>query len=113
MAAPVKCAKGHWYQPDPSGKVTSCPRCEALLHPQSEPAPISEDDVLAFLDGPPPKPDSSSSSTRGLTSGEESHGHTLQRRKKVCPSCHFETSVSFGHCPRCGGPLEIAKVEVF
>jgi hypothetical protein len=110
MAAPIKCAKGHWYQPDPSGKVTSCPRCEALA--QAKPTAVSEDDVLGFLDGPPPTPDSSSSSSRALGTSEDPHGHTLQRRKKVCPSCHFETSVSFGHCPRCGGPLEIAKVDV-
>lgn len=112
MAALVKCAKGHWYQPDPSGKPTACPRCEAQLHPKKD-TPISEDDVLAFLDdGPSPNPDSSSSSSRGLTGSGDSH-QTLLRRKKVCPKCHYEASVSFGHCPRCGGPLEIAKTEVF
>jgi uncharacterized paraquat-inducible protein A len=109
MAAPVKCAKGHWYTPDPSGKATTCPRCAAQAQ-QKNGTPISDDDVLAFLDDPPQAAQSPGSSSQKLPS-EESH-HSLQRRKKVCPACHFETSVSFGHCPRCGGPLEVARVDV-
>lgn len=103
MTAPIKCAKGHWYQPDPSGKVTGCPRCLAALDPHAK---ISEDDVLAILsdsvpDAPPEAPEP-----------PKLHKSVLMRHKKLCPACHCETSFAFEYCPRCGGPLVVAMIDL-
>jgi hypothetical protein len=105
MAAPIKCPKGHWYTPDPSGKVISCPKCEALA--RSPRKTVSDDDVLAILDSPVQvDPSAEVPVDTGLS-------HTsLHRRKKVCPTCSYETSLSFGHCPRCGGPLKVASIDI-
>jgi hypothetical protein len=104
MAATVKCAKGHWYLPDPSGKVSGCPRCLAASDPRKT---ISEDDVLAIL---------SDSNGAGAASEDEPppklHKWSLKRHKKLCRACHCETSFSFDYCPRCGGPLEVAMIDV-
>ena len=109
MAAPVKCSKGHWYQPDPSGKPIPCPRCHAELN-KPAPKPISDDDVLGFL--------SETSGVDVATSTEDveiqqrPHKRSLKRHKKVCPACHGETSYAFEYCPRCGGLLEVAVIEM-
>jgi hypothetical protein len=109
MNGPVKCAKGHWYQPDPSGTIALCPRCQAESKLQHR-KPISEDDVLAILgesDGGAPK--SSAEQTEAL---QTHHKLALKRHKKVCRTCHSETSFAFEYCPRCGGPLDIAVIDV-
>ena len=111
MGALMKCPKGHWYEPAASGKPGACPHCRTVASSQTSKS-ISDDDVLAIL-GPPKKvemvpeqPEEDPIAERELPK------HTLQRHKKVCRACFFETSISFGHCPRCGGPLEIAMIEV-
>jgi hypothetical protein len=110
MPAPVKCAKGHWYQPDPSGKPTPCPRCLAAQQRREHNA-ISDDDVMAFLNDP--KPANGSSPDEDASASQKLHKPAaLKRHKKVCRDCHSETSFAFNHCPRCGGPLEIAVIEV-
>jgi len=117
MAAFVRCPKGHWYRPAASGEPTACPHCKAQSQLQSG-RQVSEDEILAILGPPPPKADPSAPMPEEPTweepvAAEHHHGHALQRRKKVCPACFYETSVSFTHCPRCGGPLEIAVIEVY
>ena len=88
-----------------------CPHCQSQSDLQSGNA-ISDDDVLAIL-GPPKKAEIAPEPTaEEPTIARELPKHTLQRHKKVCRACFFETSVSFGHCPRCGGPLEIAVIDV-
>jgi hypothetical protein len=112
MAAPIKCPKGHWFTPDASGKATVCPHCKAQSRLQSG-SSISEDDVLAIL-GPSKKADLSDlPSEEEPVPQEDLRSHALQRRRKVCPKCFYETSLAFGYCPRCGGPLEIALTEAF
>jgi hypothetical protein len=74
---------------------------------------ISDDEVLDFL-GPsttPPQLSVPKAAQHSLENQE--HTHSLQRRKKVCPNCLSEISLSFGHCPRCGGPLEAATTKAF
>ena len=113
MAVPVKCPKGHWFEPNASGEATLCPHCKAQSRLQSG-RTISEDEVLDILD-PPKTVDIStlpSEPSEEPAVEEESHKSSLQRRKKVCPVCFFETSFSFGCCPRCGSPLEIASIDV-
>ena len=109
MATPVKCAKGHWYQPDPSGKPTPCPRCQAELN-KPAPEPISDDDVLAFLSDPSAADTAVSPEDSGTQ--QKPRKCSLKRHKKICPACHGETSYAFEYCPRCGGPLEVAVIEV-
>ncbi len=111
MATPVKCPKGHWFVPDPSDKEMLCPHCKAQSDLQSSKS-ISEDEVLAIL-GPSKKADLSDLPSEEPEHKAEAPSHALQRRKKVCPKCFFETSLSFGHCPRCGGLLEIALTDAF
>ena len=110
MASPIKCPKGHWYQPDPSGKATSCPRCQAAASPQDVRA-VSEDDVMGFLNDPS-SADPAKSPAEEPESGQKPHKTALKRHKKVCRQCHSETSFAFEYCPRCGGPLEIAMIDV-
>lgn len=109
MASPVKCPKGHWYQPDPSGRVTECPRCHDRTNPPAAKT-VSEDDVMGFLN------DSSGGRAESAVEKAEStpklHKVALKRHKKVCRHCHSETSFAFEYCPRCGGPLEIAEIDV-
>jgi DnaJ-class molecular chaperone len=75
------------------------------------PTPISDEDVLDFLsdsDGV-----DAGKSNPGQSSGElKAHKAALKRHKKICPACHGETSFAFDYCPRCGGPLEIAVIEM-
>lgn len=110
MATPVKCAKGHWYQPDPTGKVVGCPRCLAAADPRTQ-RRISDDDVLAILSGSD-EGDAASASTDSTKSLPKLHKCSLKRHKKVCPACHCETSFAFEYCPRCAGPLEVAVIDV-
>ena len=110
MAARVKCPRGHWFEPDPSGGPSVCPHCKARsVSPDDN--PFSEDDILSVL-GPPTQADVVELPPEEPVLERPSPKHTLQRHKKVCPACHYETSVSFGHCPRCGSQLEIAVIEV-
>lgn len=102
MAAPVKCPKGHWFNPVVFGNA--CPVCKTK-DARSE-KPLSEDDVLAILDTP------SEAAAEQTDTEKDPHGSSLHRRKKICPACSFETSFSFGHCPRCGGPLSVASIKV-
>jgi hypothetical protein len=112
MAAAVKCPKGHWFDPDASGRATLCPHCKAQSALRSGNT-VSEDDILSFLGAPREVVLSDFPSEEEPVIHEEAHLHSLKRRKKVCHDCFFETSVSFGHCPRCGGQLEIASTEEF
>jgi hypothetical protein len=112
MAALVKCPKGHWYEPDASGNPAVCPRCQAVAKSRAAGTAISDDDVLAILGSPKQAEVASEPSEEEPIVEKEMPKHTLQRHKKVCRACFFETSISFGHCPRCGGPLEIAMIEV-
>ncbi len=48
MATPVKCPKGHWFNPEVFGNC--CPVCKARDGRSGQ--PLSEDDVLAILDTP-------------------------------------------------------------
>ena len=109
MTARVKCPRGHWFEPDYSGGSTVCPQC--MGQSASPDDPISEDDILSIL-GPPAQTDNVELPSEEPALERPSPKHTLQRHKKVCPACHYETSVSFGHCPRCGSQLEIAVIEV-
>jgi hypothetical protein len=107
MAGPTNYPKGRSDQPDALGKGS--------LHPQCRPAPstrdakpISDDDVLAILSdpgGPKSAPEQPSAQAK-------SHKCELKRHKKVCRDCHSETSFAFEYCPRCGGPLQVAVIEV-
>jgi hypothetical protein len=110
MATPVKCAKGHWYHPDPSGKPTPCPRC---LAESNRPAPttISDDEVMDFLNDPSVA-DAAKPNPEGSAVEPKIHKSSLKRHKKICPACRGETSFAFDYCPRCGGPLEIAVIEM-
>jgi hypothetical protein len=110
MASPIKCVKGHWYQPDPSGRATSCPRCKAASSPQNAKA-ISEDDVMAFLNDPTGG-DRANSPSQEPEPSQKLHKGALKRHKKVCRECHSETSFAFEYCPRCGGPLQVAMIDV-
>ena len=110
MATPIKCAKGHWYQPDPSGRPIPCPRCFAEANRPVR-APISDDDVLDFLNDPT-MDGADASRSEEPESLQKLHKCSLKRHKKVCPACHGETSFAFDYCPRCGGPLEIAVIEM-
>jgi hypothetical protein len=106
MAASVRCAKGHWYHPDPSGKPNVCPRCLADSR-RVEAAPISDDEVMDFLNESTPKPEAEESDD-----AVKPHKCAIKRHKKICPACHGETSFAFEYCPRCGGPLIVAVIEV-
>jgi hypothetical protein len=110
MASPIKCPKGHWYQPDPSGRATSCPRCQAASRPQA-PSAVSEDDVMGFLSDPT-SADPARSPEEPNSAQKQPHKISLKRHKKVCSHCHSETSFAFEYCPRCGGPLEVAVIDV-
>jgi hypothetical protein len=110
MATPIKCAKGHWYEPDPSGKAASCPHCQAEARRRGG-KPISEDDVMGFLNDPG-KADAAQSSSDEPELHQKPRKCALKRHKKICQACHCETSFAFEYCPRCGGPLEIAVIEV-
>jgi ribosomal protein S27AE len=98
-----RCPKGHWYEPDPSGKGKGCPQCATQTQGESS---VSDDDVLAIMDLPqeasvqPPPPDAVKSDSGIL------------RRKKICPECSHEASYSFVYCPRCGAPLKLASLEL-
>jgi hypothetical protein len=107
MADPLKCVKGHWYQPDPSGKAASCPRCQAVGAPA-----VSEDEVLGFLNDPSGVDLAKSPSEEPESAHKQPHKIVLKRHKKVCRQCHSETSFAFEYCPRCGGPLEVAMIDV-
>jgi hypothetical protein len=115
MTAPVRCPKGHWFTPSASDKTPVCPSCLAKLHEQKN-AAMSDDDVMAILEDSTPQlkiatPESSYDDEE-LEVKQPSHSHILQRRKKICPTCHYETSYSFAICPRCAGPLKVAELEV-
>ncbi len=103
MAAPVKCPKGHWFNPDVFGKI--CPVCKAK--DRGSDTPLTEDDVLAILDS-----SGDAAAEQEAVAGKDSHASSLHKRKKICPACACEISFSFGHCPRCGGPLEVASIKV-
>jgi hypothetical protein len=108
MTTPVKCVKGHWYHPDPSGKATPCPRCLADSHKVKQ---VSDDDVLDFLNDPT-VPDTSKAASDDVETRPKTFKCSLKRHKKVCPACHCETSFAFEYCPRCGGPLDVAEINV-
>jgi hypothetical protein len=109
MATPVKCVKGHWYYPDPSGKPSPCPRCLTESN-RPVPSPISDDDVLDYLNDPSGVDATASNSEKPV---DQPKPHkSLKRHKKICPACHGETSFAFEYCPRCGGPLVVAVIEM-
>ena len=72
---------------------------------------VSEDDVMGFLNDPS-SADPAKSPSEEAESGQKLHKTALKRHKKVCRQCHSETSFAFEYCPRCGGPLEIAMIDV-
>lgn len=111
MTTPIKCAKGHWYYPDPSGRPTSCPRCWADAN-KPKPA-YSDDDVLDFLNDPSVDANDAPSDVADEENRSKPLKCSLKRHKKVCPTCHCETSFAFEYCPRCGGPLDVAEINVF
>ncbi len=101
---PVRCPKGHWYDPELTGG--RCPKCAVETH---DGPPISDDDVLAIMSAP--------QTGGGVVSDDEAPGKphsdsAIMRRKKVCPDCGHDASFSFVYCPRCGAPLKVASVKL-
>ena len=103
---PVRCPKGHWYDPDAPGATGRCPQC--AIQTQNETS-VSEDDVLAIinlpLEGGWCRPHHEDAPKTGS-------GSAIMRRKKVCPECSHEASFSFVYCPRCGAPLKLVSVDL-
>jgi uncharacterized OB-fold protein len=101
----VKCAKGHWYEPDTSGG--RCPQCATQTQQDTS---ISDDDVLAIINLPIEEP--TSHPDQQDSAHKSGSGSAILRRKKICPECSHEASYSFVYCPRCGAPLKLATVEL-
>jgi hypothetical protein len=99
---PVRCAKGHWYDPGPSG-TARCPQCATQTQKETR---VSDDDVLAIMSEPDEAKAAAEPEELKLSSS------AIMRRKKVCPECAHEASYSFVHCPRCGTPLQLVKTDL-
>jgi hypothetical protein len=108
VAASVKCPKGHWFDPSAFGASDACPVCARQASSESRGKQFSEDDVLAMLDSPEQSVSGSSSNLH-----KDSHSSSsLHLNKKVCPTCGYKTSPSFGYCPRCGDALKTATLDI-
>jgi hypothetical protein len=100
---PIKCPKGHWYDPDASGGTGRCPQCATQTQNQTS---VSDDDVLAIMSE---EPERAASPQEEVAKAASSSG--IMRKKKICPECSHEASYSFDYCPRCGAHLKLATVE--
>jgi hypothetical protein len=123
MAITVRCPNGHVLEvkDECAGKSGLCPKCKALIKvPVPSSKDISEDDIMGIMEtSAPAKPsskdvmgDDSDDMGPGRGSGLNLTGSSIQRRKKVCPTCSNNVSYAFTTCPRCGTPLTNAKLTL-
>jgi hypothetical protein len=103
LLMPQRCSKGHWFDPDAPGALGSCPQC--AIQTQSETL-VTDDDVLAIMSMPDETPKPHDEPVKIASNS------AIMRKKKICPECSHEASFSFDHCPRCGAPLKLARVEL-
>ena len=99
---PVRCPKGHWYEPGPSG-AGRCPQCATQTQKETS---VSDDDVLAIMSEPDEAKAAAEPEELKLSSS------AIMRRKKSLPRVRHEASYSFVYCPRCGAPLKLVSMDL-
>jgi hypothetical protein len=99
---PIRCPKGHWFEPGASG-TARCPQCATQTQTETS---VSDDDVLAIMSEPEEAKTPAEKEEIKLSSS------AIMRRKKVCPDCAHEASYSFVYCPRCGAPLKMVQMDL-